>query len=244
MRRYAEGEWPGHAAGGATEEFTTLLSAVIGYAQRVRGSVEPGHEVQPYLSEILGSAAHALSLTEPQAECSREMGGATNPNEEARALEDVLHHLQRESESLRQMVERMHSELPQHEEPGEGEETRGNILIVHSDRYIRRAYASTLASLGFRVWQEDCGWDAVQAVANAARRIDLLIAEADMPLLAGDDVAWILRSTNLGIKVLLIAGDDPETHGTKIIRTAADAFLENAYSLKSLIMTVERLFVA
>jgi CheY-like chemotaxis protein len=244
MRRYAQGEWPDHAAGGVTEEFTNLLSAVIGYAERVRGSVEPEHEVQPYLSGILGPAAHALSLAEPWAEGPSAIARAALPDEDAKALDDVLQHLQRESESLKNMVERMHTDFSHHEEPNEIEHTRGNILIIHSDRYIRRAYASTLATLGFCVWQEDSGWDAVQAVANASRRIDLLIAEADMPVLAGDDVAWILRSANPDTKVLLIAGDELTPLGRKMTRATANAYLKSAYSLKSLILTVEGLFLA
>jgi hypothetical protein len=93
--------------------------------------------------------------------------------------------------------------VPTNARPSRRTRGRGEqILVVESDHAVAGAVASQLQDLGYAVAVAAGGLDAL-AVLDQLERIDLVLADVDMPDLGGVDLAHQLAARRPGLSVIL-----------------------------------------
>jgi CheY-like chemotaxis protein len=96
-----------------------------------------------------------------------------------------------------------------------GEET---ILVVEDDPQVRAVTVEALADLGYQVIEAEDSRVALALIADARRRIDLLLSDIVLPGMSGRQLVEQAAQMRPGLKMLLMSGFDRE-HGS----TAAGA---------------------
>jgi CheY-like chemotaxis protein len=106
------------------------------------------------------------------------------------------------------------------------------VLVVDDEAPIRTIERRVLEHLGYRVLEATNGTDLVELLAGGAQ-LDLLIADLDMPIVRGDEMARRIRRSRPDLRVLYVTGHvdwllegDPLGEG--------EAFLEKPFSAAGL----------
>ena len=92
--------------------------------------------------------------------------------------------------------------------PG-GSET---LLIVEDEEAIRSNIESLFVAKGYRVISARDGGEAVEIYKEKKDDIHLVLSDLGLPTLSGDQVLFLLKAINPGVKVLFASGYfEPET---------------------------------
>jgi two-component system cell cycle sensor histidine kinase/response regulator CckA len=86
-----------------------------------------------------------------------------------------------------------------------GERTPPTVLVVDDEAPMRAIERRVLEQLGYRVLEAGNGTDLVDLLAGGAR-FDLLIADLDMPVVRGDEMARRIRRSRPNVPVLYVTG--------------------------------------
>lgn len=92
-----------------------------------------------------------------------------------------------------------------------GPRQHGTVLIVEDEPSVREVVVTALADLGFSPLAAADGLAGLK-ILRAAPKIDLLIADIDLPGMNGVEMVTAARSLRPGLKVLFMTGY-PETGG-------------------------------
>ena len=85
------------------------------------------------------------------------------------------------------------------------------VLLVEDDDAVRAATRRVLELAGFAVVEASSGLDALEKIASATARIDLVLADVAMPEMNGHELARMLHERGDGIPVILASGyADPD----------------------------------
>ncbi len=85
------------------------------------------------------------------------------------------------------------------------EATAPTVLVVDDEAPVRAIERRILEQLGYRVLEASSGTDMVEQLAGGAQ-LDLLIADLDMPLVRGDEMARRIRRARPDLRVLYVTG--------------------------------------
>ena len=91
-------------------------------------------------------------------------------------------------------------------------------LVVDDDPAVLDLLAEMLKDLGCEVITALNGTDALTALANDRRRIDILISDVNMPGVVGYELAEKAKRVRKDLKVILLSGRESDSHGLPMIR--------------------------
>jgi two-component system, cell cycle sensor histidine kinase and response regulator CckA len=119
------------------------------------------------------------------------------------------------------------------------EPTALTVLVVDDEAPVRAVERRVLEHLGYHVLEATDGTQLVDLLAGGAR-VDLLIADLDMPVVRGDEMARRIRRSRPDLPVLYVTGHtdwlmDGRTLGK------GEAFLAKPFSPDGLQEAVESL---
>jgi CheY-like chemotaxis protein len=80
------------------------------------------------------------------------------------------------------------------------------ILLVEDDRDVRVLAGKILRDLGYNVLEAENAGEALQTIEHYTAAIHLILTDVVMPGMAGPELLQRVKSTNPGIKTLLMSG--------------------------------------
>jgi two-component system, cell cycle sensor histidine kinase and response regulator CckA len=112
------------------------------------------------------------------------------------------------------------------------EQTALTVLVVDDEAPVRAIERRVLETLGYSVLEAANGTELVEQLAGGAR-LDLLIADLDMAVVRGDEMARRIRRSRPDLPVLYVTGHvDWLTDGNSLWE--GEAFLEKPFSAAGL----------
>ena len=90
-------------------------------------------------------------------------------------------------------------------------------LVADDDTLVLELLASMLEELGCDAVTARSGTDALRQLAED-ERVDILLADINMPGLSGIELAERARSFRSGIRVLLVSGRESDSRGFPFLR--------------------------
>jgi two-component system cell cycle sensor histidine kinase/response regulator CckA len=112
------------------------------------------------------------------------------------------------------------------------------VLVVDDEAPVRAVERRVLEHLGYSVLEATSGTDLVEVLAGGTR-VDLLIADLDMPVVRGDEMARRVRRARPDLPVLYVTG-----HADWLMEhplEEGEAFLEKPFTTAGLLEAVSRL---
>ena len=91
------------------------------------------------------------------------------------------------------------------------------VLIVDDEPLVLEVTAAMLEELGCDVLTASDGTEALTRLA-ADPRIEILIADINMPRMGGYELAEKARRARKGLQVILLSGRESDGHGLPLIR--------------------------
>ncbi len=85
------------------------------------------------------------------------------------------------------------------------------ILVVDDEECVRTVTCACLARAGYRVLSASNGGDALVLLAFSGHKLDLLIADIDMPGMSGVELARHFTGSDPAVPVLLMSGGGQRT---------------------------------
>jgi CheY-like chemotaxis protein len=108
------------------------------------------------------------------------------------------------------------------------------VLLVAPDAETRALMAFMLGRLGYRVTAARSGLEAVRVYDEQGGPFDLLLAEAVMPRLNGQDLAGLLRERQPDVRVLLLAEARYERLTRRMATSSGLGFICRPFTMASL----------
>jgi two-component system cell cycle sensor histidine kinase/response regulator CckA len=115
----------------------------------------------------------------------------------------------------------------------------GTVLLVEDEDPVRKFGARALRNKGYKVIEAESGEAALEAVRNAAEKIDLLITDVVMPRLDGPGLVREVREIRSDIKVIFISGYAEDAFRQRLDSDSNIDFLSKPFSLKQLAAKVK-----
>ena len=110
--------------------------------------------------------------------------------------------------------------------------TPAAILLVDDEPAIRQVMRRTLETEGYVVTEAGSGLEGIAALRQPAK-IDLLLADLDMPGLGGDEMVRQIRTSRPDLPVLYVTGHIDRLMDARPL-WEGEAFLEKPFSLEGL----------
>jgi PAS domain S-box-containing protein len=121
--------------------------------------------------------------------------------------------------------------------PRGGDET---ILVVDDEQYIRRVSEQTLTEFGYRVATARDGVQAVEALRDGEKRIDLVLLDMVMPRRGGPRTLEKILEIEPAMKVVIACGHSVTWDQEDARRAGARAMIRKPYDAQDLLGTVRR----
>jgi len=118
---------------------------------------------------------------------------------------------------------------------------RTMVLVVDDKEPIRRAMRRILERNGYDVIEAENGARAVELVANPTTVVDLLVADLEMPGLAGEEMARRLRLMRRDLRILYVSGHIQRWCSERPMLREGEAFLEKPFTYEGLTQAVSLL---
>ena len=112
-------------------------------------------------------------------------------------------------------------------------QTPAVVLVVDDEEPIRRAARRILEGDGYSVLEAGDGSAALERLENG-EPIDLLMADLNMPVLSGDEMARRVRLMRPDLKVLYVTGHIDGLMDERPMLWEHEAFLEKPFTNESL----------
>ncbi len=135
--------------------------------------------------------------------------------------------------------EQANKDKPQAMQPAADLTGRGTILLVEDEEAVRAFGARALTSRGYTVLQAASGLEALDVVAQANGKIDLIVSDVVMPEMDGPTMFGELRKRGITAKVIFVSGYAEEAFSKNLPEGEKFGFLPKPFSLKELIETVK-----
>jgi CheY-like chemotaxis protein len=107
------------------------------------------------------------------------------------------------------------------------------VLIVDDEEPIRMAARRILEAGGYKVLEAENGARALEMATDDVT-VDLLMADLEMPELAGEEMARRLRAARRDLKVLYVSGYVDRLLNERPMLWDGEAFLEKPFTFESL----------
>jgi len=114
------------------------------------------------------------------------------------------------------------------------------VMVVDDEDGVRKLARRALELAGFRVIEARNGLEAL-ALIDDAMPVDLLCADMNMPVLAGDEMARRFRLRQPDLKVLYVSGYVDSLFEQRHTLWQGEAFLEKPFTSKGLVQAVSLL---
>ncbi|MEY2877756.1 MAG: hypothetical protein RLZZ15_136 [Verrucomicrobiota bacterium] len=111
---------------------------------------------------------------------------------------------------------------------------RETILIVDDEDALRTLLAGTLSRKGYATATAATGLEAIELLAEPARKIDAVLLDLNMPGATGLEVLKFARACRPGLKVLVISGHVTPDARQKFGQLGHDEFMQKPYKLEDL----------
>jgi PAS domain S-box-containing protein len=127
-------------------------------------------------------------------------------------------------------------------DPARGAERgSGTILLVEDDRAVRRTAARALRRAGYRVVEAGDAAAALEASADPALALDLLVVDVGLPRVKGTRVAEAIRRSRPQLPILLVSGHVEEDADRGEVAEAGARFLPKPFTPSALLERVRTL---
>jgi signal transduction histidine kinase/ABC-type amino acid transport substrate-binding protein len=115
---------------------------------------------------------------------------------------------------------------------------KATILLVDDEEMIREAATAALESLGLTVLTAENGLEAVAAVQQPDRTIDLILMDLTMPQMDGREAFQAIRRIHPNMPVILSSGYNEQESIQSFMGRGLAAFLQKPYTLRALERTI------
>lgn len=123
------------------------------------------------------------------------------------------------------------------EEPG-----RGTVLVVDDEEGVRAVARRILEGAGYAVLEAGNGQEALDVMASKAR-VDFLIADLDMPVMRGEEMAKKIRRLRPDLRVLYVTAHSEQLFKERPELIDGEAFLDKPFTMRGLLEAVSLLKV-
>ncbi|MFL5582439.1 MAG: response regulator, partial [Gemmatimonadaceae bacterium] len=117
----------------------------------------------------------------------------------------------------------------------------GTVLLVEDDDQLRAVARRTLASRGYSVLEAPHGRAALDLVAEHEGRIDILVTDVVMPVMAGRELADKLQVARPGIRVLYMSGFSDGDIVQRGLLGSHEGFLQKPFAPDTLVHRIRAL---
>lgn len=117
---------------------------------------------------------------------------------------------------------------------------RGVVLIVDDEPGVRALERRILESGGYRVIEAADGADAV-AMIESSTPVDFLVADLDMPIMQGEEMARRIRGRRPDLRVLYVTAHSERLFKERPELIDGEAFLDKPFSARGLLEAVSLL---
>ncbi len=114
------------------------------------------------------------------------------------------------------------------------------VLVVDDEAPIREMERRILEGEGYRVIQAPGGFEALTLLLEGERP-DLLIADLEMPELAGEEMVARVHAVCPGLKVLYVTGNIDRLLNVRSLTWEGEAFLDKPFTARGLTEAVSLL---
>ena len=113
----------------------------------------------------------------------------------------------------------------------EGSET---ILLVDDEKIILDVGREILENMGYRVIVADSGKKAIEVYMENRDQIDMIILDAIMPQMGGNETYEKLKEINPQLKILLSSGYGINDQAVQILAKVCDGFIQKPFNMEDL----------
>lgn len=119
---------------------------------------------------------------------------------------------------------------------------RGVVLVVDDEAGMRALARRILVGAGYGVVEAENGAEAL-AVMESKARVDFLIADLDMPVMRGEEMAKKIRALRPDLRVLYVTAHSEALFQERPELIQGEAFLDKPYTVRGLLEAVSLLKV-
>ena len=120
------------------------------------------------------------------------------------------------------------------------EPLRGTVLVVDDEAGVRALARRILEGGGYGVVEAGDGAEALKVNAGPAR-IDFLMADLDMPVMRGEEMAKKIRQLRPDLKVLYVTAHSEQLFKERPELIDGEAFLDKPFTVRGLLEAVSLL---
>lgn len=117
---------------------------------------------------------------------------------------------------------------------------RGVVLVVDDEPGVRKLARRILERAGYGVVEAEHGAAAL-AVIDSATRVDFLMADLDMPVMRGEEMAKRIRAKRPDLKVLYVTAHVDSLFADRPQLWEGEAFLDKPFSVDGLLQAISLL---
>lgn len=116
----------------------------------------------------------------------------------------------------------------------------GVVLVADDEPGVRALARRILEGGGYGVLEAGNGLEALQVVESAAR-VDFLIADLDMPVMRGEEMAGKIRALRPDVRVLYVTAHSELLFKKRPELIEGEAFLDKPFTIRGLLEAVSLL---
>jgi CheY-like chemotaxis protein len=120
------------------------------------------------------------------------------------------------------------------------EPARGTVLVVDDEPGVRALARRILEGAGYAVLEAGHGQEALDVMASKAR-VDFLIADLDMPVMRGEEMAKKIRALRPDLRVLYVTAHSEQLFKERPELIEGEAFLDKPFTMRGLLEAVSLL---
>ena len=120
--------------------------------------------------------------------------------------------------------------------------SRGTVLVVDDEQGVRALARRILEGGGYQVIEAGHGGEAVEIMTGSAH-IDFLIADLDMPVMRGEEMAVKIRTLRPDMRVLYVTAHSEQLFKERPELIEGEAFLDKPFTVRGLLEAVSLLKV-
>ena len=117
---------------------------------------------------------------------------------------------------------------------------RGVVLVVDDEPGVRALARRILEGGGYEVAEAGNGTEAISVIESNAR-VDFLIADLDMPVMRGEEMARIIRGRRPDLRVLYVTAHSELLFKERPELIEGEAFLDKPFTVRGLLEAVSLL---
>lgn len=122
------------------------------------------------------------------------------------------------------------------------EPTRGTVLVVDDEPGVRALARRILEGGGYSVLEAGNGVEALEVMTSPVR-VDFLMADLDMPVMRGEEMARKIRALRPDLRVLYVTAHSEVLFKERPELIEGEAFLDKPFTVRGLLEAVSLLKV-